>query len=580
MTVSRVTSTFTDGGLESPTTLDLPPAFVGCSSSGDEDTPTLVTSPAGLVETFGYGPAVSACAKTLREAGGPVLFCRTATATAGQLGAYCQQGAGVAAAGTVSSVTGTSTAIPALTGTPDQPYAIKIVVVDAASNIAGNPTVKVSLDGGLTYLATDAVDVSATPQAIGDTGLLLAFADGTFVATDSWTANGANCPTPGDATGASVLTITGTPRDRYEAAILVTRAAATAGDGTGAIRYSLDDGATYAAEVPVPTSRAVVLGDTGITVTFSAASLVAGDEYFFKTAAPVFDATGLDAALRALEAVGVEDHEGVNIVGPIDATYFDEVSGSHDRLLAASVPRYFLAHARDQGSALQGESVATWVTSIIGASPGFAGKNAKMVAVCAGVAAVKDALHGNAVMRRSVLFPIAARLAAIEPAEHPGRGRTGPLALESLVHDFADDDLDALDSAGFLGAQSIRGLAGYYATDRTRAAAGSDYSEIMRVRVMCRAARAALARLAQEANESPDVNNDGTIRADVADGLDASVTTFVARELGANVTSVSVRVDRTVNIVSTGRLPFKIRLVPRAYAKAITLDLGFTLGSN
>lgn len=575
--IASVSATIRDRGLGAARTRTLPIAVVGCASGGELNTPTTIQNADQIADDLGHGPGPSMLAEIGRLAGFPLIFCRAATTTLGQLGAYSQTGAGSPAAGTMSSVTGTSTAIPALTGTAVRDYAVRIRVTTAGADIADSPVVQISLDGGLTWFAADATNVSATPTAIGDTGLLLAWTDGTFVLNDYWTAHGANCPTTGDATGTSVLALSGTPVDTFDVRVEVTRSAATAGDGTGAVRYSLDGGETWGAELPVPTSRAVSLGDTGVTVTFSAASLVDGDVYRFSTLGPVFTASALDDALRALEGVGVDDQEGVVIAGAIDATYFDEIEGSHDRLLAASVPRWILAHARGQGSSLQDESVSTWSAALLGASPGFSGQNANFIAVAAGECTLQDSMHGDAQIRRSVAYALAPRLAAIDVSEHPGRVRSGPLEMETLLHDLADSTLTTLDTQGFIGAQSIRGVEGYYATDATRAAAGSDFTDIMRVRVMCFAARAALGRMVEECNESIPVNNDGTIRADVADGLDASVTSFLTRELGRRVSSVSVQVDRSADIVSTDTLPFRVRMVPLGYSKAVSLDLGYTL---
>lgn len=580
MTTARITSTIQTRGLGLAVLRTLALAVVGCSSSGTVATPTVINSADQITEDLGYGPGPSLLAEMGRVGGFPLLFCRAETGTAGQAGAYHQRGAGSAAAGTMSSVTGTSTAIPALTGTPDKSYAVRVRVTAGAANLAGTPVVQISLDGGLTWLAAGAVTASATPQAIASTGLLLAFTDGTFVLNDFWTAQGANCPTDADATGASVPAFTGTPRDAFDLVVRVTRSSATAGDGTGAIRYSLDGGTTEAPELPVPTSRAVVLGDSGLTVTFSAASLVAGDRYYLKTQAPVFTASAMATALTALEGAGVRDHEGIVIAGAIDATYFDEIEASHDRLIAASKPRWILAHARGQAAAIYGETGAAWQSALLGASPGFSGQDAQLAAVAAGECTLPDSLHRDAVLRRSVLFDIAARLASIDAAEHPGLVRAGALSMTTLLHDLASSDYSSLDAGGFIGAQSIQGAEGFYATDVTRAPAGSDFGTIMPVRVMCLAARVALARMVEELNSSPDVNTDGTIRADVADGLDASVTSYVTRELGRRVTSVRVQVSRTTNLVTTETLPFKIRFVPRGYAKVITLDLGFTLNSG
>ena len=579
MTVSRLTASIARRGLALARTLALPVAICGCSSVGVLDTPTLVSGIDELTDAFGYGPAISLAAKVLREAGGPILLSRVATGTAGQLGAYAQEGAGSAAAGTLSADgSNTSTAIPALTGTAVDPYAVRIKCTTGGANIAANPVVQVSLDGGLTWYAADAVDVSATPTAIGDTGLLLAWTDGTFVLNDFWLAVGAACPTTGDATGLSVLSLSGTPVDTYDVRIEITRSATTPSTGTGALRYSLDAGETWAPEQPVPGSGVVLLGDSGVTATFSAATLVDGDIYRFKTLAPVFTASALATTLAAFEEVTTPDHEGVIIVGAIDATFFDEVEASHDRLIAASKPRWFLSHARDQGAAIQGETASAWVTALIGATPGFAGANADFIVVCAGAALVTDPIN-DASMRRSSLHAIAPRVVAIDVAEHPGRVRSGKLALDELVHDLAASSLAALDAQGFMGAQSIQGVEGAYATDRTRAASGGDFTQFMRVRVMCFAARAAIARFAEEVNETIPVNPDGTIRADVADGLDKALTSYMRRELGARVSEVEVAVDRSVNLITTPTLPFDLSLVPLAYATAISLRLAFTLRS-
>lgn len=579
MTVSRLSATIARRGLALARTLALPPAVCGCSSDGAEDTPTLVAGLDALTDAFGYGPAVSLAAKVLREAGGPILFSRITTGTAGQLGAYSQQGAGSGAAGTLSADgSNTSTAIPALTGTVVDPVAVRIKVTTAGANIAANPKVQISLDGGLTWYPADATDVSATPTAIGDTGLLLAWTDGTFVLNDFWLAVGAACPTPADATGLSVLSLTGTPVDSYDVRIEVTRSATTPSAGTGAVRFSLDGGETYQPEQPVPSSGAVILGDSGITATFSAATLVDGDAYRFKTVAPAFTAAALATTLAAFEEVTVPAHEGVIIVGAIDATYIDEIEASQERLIAASKPRWFLSHARDQGATIQGESVSQWVAALIGATPGFAGAGTApdFIVVCAGAALVEDPINAS-LLRRSSLHAIAPRVSAIDVAEHPGRVRSGPLSLDSLVHDLAASSLSALDAQGFMGAQSIQGVEGAYATDRTRAAPGNDLTQFMRVRVMCFAARAAIARFAEEVNETIPVNPDGTIRADVADGLDHALTSYLRRELGARASDAGVAVDRTVNLIDSPTLPFDLSLVPLAYSTAISLRLAFNL---
>ena len=94
------------------------------------------------------------------------------------------------------------------------------------------------------------------------------------------------------------VTASGTPLDAYDFRVKVTRAAATPSAGA-AVKVSLDGGRTYGDEVSI-VSGSYAVPNTGVTFAFSAASCVVGDIYRLRTAAPTWDATGLDAALDAL----------------------------------------------------------------------------------------------------------------------------------------------------------------------------------------------------------------------------------------------------------------------------------------
>lgn len=384
----------------------------------------------------------------------------------------------------------------------------------------------------------------------------------------------------------------GTPRDAYRIRLLVTRPGATLEAATAAVKVSVDGGQTYGPEQPVPTSGAVVIGDTGVTITFTdtgdTLQLYAGNVYSCDCTAPVWDGTGLASALAALAIVGPTlSHDGVVVVGDVDATSAAVVKASMTALIAASKPRWFLCNARDQDVA-GSESVATWVGVLVGGSPGFAAFTANLMAIGAGFCDI-DSVGVGGIWRRPVSWPLAARLAATPPQRHPGRVRDGALAgirPGGLYHDLSAAALQVLDTRRFIGAQSLQGLDGYVATDRTTAADGSDYINVMRVRVIVYAARIAMQRMVQEVNEERLVNSDGTIDAAEADAIDAAVTSYLTHELADAASgrryaaSVSVAVDRTTNLVTTGRLAFTLRLTPIGYSTAITQDLGYALASR
>lgn len=384
----------------------------------------------------------------------------------------------------------------------------------------------------------------------------------------------------------------GTPRDAYQIRIKVTRAGATLEAATAAVRVSVDGGQTYGAEQPVPTSGAVAIGDTGVTITFTDSSdtlqLYVDNVYSCDCTAPVWDTTGLGSALAALAAAGPAlAHDGVVVVGDVTATSAATVKTSHDALITASKPRWFLCNARDQdvpGS----ESIATWVGVLVGTSPGFSAFTANLMSIAAGFCEIDSAGIGG-IWRRPVSWPLAARLAATTPQRHPGRVRDGALAgirAGGLHHDLASSALQVLDTRRFIGAQQLQGLDGYVATDRTAAADGSDFTSIMRVRVIVYAARIAMQRMVEEVNEERLVNSDGTLDAAEADAIDAAVTSYLVNELANTAagrryaSSVAIAVDRTANLVTSPTLPFRLRLVPLGYSTAITLDLGYALASR
>ena len=167
----EATVTVADGGLGARQQTDLPLAVVGCSSSGTAATPVLISSIAHAIETFGHGPLVEAIATILRYGAGPVVGCRATASTAGSESAVSQTGTGTA----VLSVT--------TSGARDA-YGIRVKITRAAANLAAaTAAMQLSIDGGTTYGEETAVPVGGV-FTVGNTGVGVTFADGTFVADD------------------------------------------------------------------------------------------------------------------------------------------------------------------------------------------------------------------------------------------------------------------------------------------------------------------------------------------------------------------------------------------------------------
>lgn len=487
MTLAEATLTQVDGGLGATRPFTRAIAIIGCSSGGTAASPELAYTSERAVERFGYGKLTELAAIILALAGGPVLLCKAATATAGAYTGLSSGDAVVAGAG-------------------------------------GSP-------------------MTCTPS--------------------------------------------GNPRDDYSVVITVTRAGATLAAQTGAIRVSLDGGRSQLPEQAVPSSGVVVIGNTGITVTFDdtgSLTLDAGATYTFGCTAPTWDATGLAAALTALADAGPDlDHEFIVVAEPTTAVTADYVRDSIDALKADGVYRWGLVTARDQSS---GESVATWKGVLEGTSPGWSGFDDNDLLVCAGAWYMDNRVVRPASLRRPVMWGIAARLGWVTTqtgegragiAEHPGRVASGPMeGGYDLVHDLrthAD-----LDTARFCGLYTLRGRTGYYANAVTRAQVGSDYTILPNVRVITEGSRVGLDALQEFLNDDVRTITGGKIDPRDADAIEAFVTSKLEAALVATgyADFVSVTVDRTANVLSTRTISAALRIRPHGYTETITATIGFT----
>lgn len=577
MTLLNASLAIADGGLGILAAGQLPVAVVGCSSAGTAATPTEVDTLAGLVATFGRGPLVEAAAQVLSLAGGPVYCVRAATDAAGSKSSAVGIGTGSASPGSATANgSNTSSAVPALGGTPVDAYRVRITVVAGGSNIAANPTVKVSLDGGLSYLATAVAVASAT--AIGDTGLTISWTDGTFVAADYWTASA----TPAAVTGTSTPAITGTPVDAYDVRMKVATAGASLTALTAEVQFSLDGGANYSPRISVPSSGVVDIPDTGLTVTWGAGTFVAGEVFVFRTSAPVPSGAGITAALTSLATVAGQ-YEFALVATPCDSTNAALLKTWSVAREAAGEYVFALTMARDQ---IVGESLTVWASALNTEMASFDG--GRHVDMCATHERVVLYDRQTYTPRRSLAPLRAARLASIPAGQHPGRVKTGPIAgIAASVLSLAQDQstYTSLDAHRFSGAQSVPGQprGSFFFTSRTMAASTSDFSEIQRVRVICKAARAGLTAISQYVADDIRVRSDGTGRIDpvAAAAIDAEVTAAVRRAVVDSpndfATSASATVTRTNNLVSTGQLLVTIEVVPKGYANTVTATLSFSL---
>lgn len=435
-------------------------AKIGVCSSGTANAVYSFGDIQALHDTLGEGPLVEAAALVLATGGGPVICVPATVASAGSSGSVSHSGTGTAAM-TVS------------TATAYDSYSVKVVIVAAGTNLAAlTATMKISLDGGLTYGPTVAVPVAGI-YAIPASGLSITFADGTFVAADI---------------------------------------------------------------------------------------------YSFASTAPTFGATELTTAHAALVA-DPRTWFLLHVVGPASsASNSASIFGTLATLMATDATNYRFARAMIDGAS---DTDANFITA-------FASSASTRVGVGVGFENTVSPISGRQVSR-SVAWAATARLSAIPPSHDGGAVADGPCpGITALARD--ERVVPGLDAARFTTMRTHIGLQGYYLT-RTRLmpSAGSDFQFMQYGRVMDIACATARVSLLKFLNSSVRVNSNGTIVEKDARTIEQIAKAAIDNALTqpGDITSATVVVDRTANVLSTQTLPVTIRILPLGYASTISVSIGF-----
>lgn len=458
------------------------------------------------------------------------------------------------------------------------------------------------LDGGLGIVPANAFGVPAiigtsstgtanVVQAVGSADALKTlFGTGPLVEAAAHALDVAGGPviclkvtstTPGTAgavtltgTGLSVLTLTGSaPVDSYEAQVKIVTGGANPASNAITFQVSLDGGRTWSAVTALPSSGIYVVPGVGITLNFSAASLVAGDVYSFAATGPSYNTTDLGTAIDALLADSQEWFLLYVVGTPADATAMQGVFALIDAKLEAAANNYRFARGLMQAIDDTDANIKTAGASL----------TSRRVAIAAGFTRFLSAVSG--LQRKMALATIAcARAASVSPKEDLGRVATGPLPASVLGLLRDEFKTPNLDGEGYITARTHVGLPGFYITNpNVKSSSTSDFKYLQNGRVMDIAARAVrrgqLHYLNDDVRTEPlDSPTPGRILEQ--DALD--IESYITEQMRADTTrrgyasDVSCVLDRSVNMLSTSSLKLAYRVLPLAYSKYIEGEISFT----
>jgi hypothetical protein len=382
----------------------------------------------------------------------------------------------------------------------------------------------------------------------------------------------------GAPTGTSVVTEnSGTaPFDDYDVVLYVVLGG-TIGTGPITLKWSVDGGKTYSANVSLGTAVFLTLGDTGVRLNFAAGTMVTGEYYTARTTAPQWNGTELGTALDALMASAVQ-WELVHIVGPLDSTFFDTVDAKITGGVTAGKYHAWIGNTRVP---TVGESESTYLTSVSGV---FASDTSKHGVLCAGATKMTSSITGRK-YKRPWAFRYAMEEADASEEVNTADMNRGPLSGVSVrdVNGNADEHDESLspglDDARFCVARTVEGLPGVYVNrPRLFSTDGSDFQLLPHRRVMNLAHAALRLFFIRRLNKPILVDKaTGFILEEEALEIEAGAIAAMRSVLLAKpkASEVEFTLSRTDNVLSTKTLTGDARVIPLGYPEFIDLAVGF-----
>lgn len=576
-------------------------AVIGTAIAGTTYQVVPTKSLATLASTFTGGPMVEAAGLVI-SAGGVVLAVKTPVGTAGVI-------TGSAQATTSVSGTGALGGLVEITYSAQTPHVLQTGDVVTIAGVTG------TTEANGTWVITV---VDATHFTIPVTFANAWISGGTVQFT------GSIATIAGTAITRASPYFSGTPNDDYFP-MVVAQKGFTVGTAGGTILVSLDGGRTFGPPIGVGTSTTYALKDTGgldtgLTLHLGTASTIwagggisngapVGDYVRCSTVAPQPNDTGISTALGALitylsSSGGVFPliHVVGSTLGASDATAL-ESGGSFnlDGMAAQYLFERGIMSSRDASPPLAwggtGEAESVWITSVLAA---YAATVAKRVCVSAGYynmpTAFPTQFASTPSYRRPLAFALAAREVAIAPQRHAGKvggNQGGPLSqiIVDPTRDpndgfvYHDENLNpAFDyflpggSGRFAAARTHFRKPGIFSADPlTLATQGSDFSLLPRAIVMdvaCTLVHAALVDfIAADFTTKPNGTLSDTGAATI---YNAAYNALQAGMVAVGmISSFSIQVDQTQNILVTNKVTVTITILGVGYVLEEDVTIGF-----
>lgn len=429
-----------------------------------------------------------------------------------------------------------------------------------------------------------------------EAGALSCIAGGTVIACRAATVTAATktaVTSTKVAASTSVVTATGTPLDDFQIKLVITTGGTIAAAGIK-FQVSVDGGRHYGPILSLGTANTYAISKTGCSFAFAAGTLDAGDTYTFSTTAPLWDTSSVIACLSAISdsQFAIAGWGSMHIVGPVTGANAATIQTALDSLAGDFVYTRAIMHARDAAMPVAwggaGETEAAWLAAV---AADFSALDAKRILVAAGhyniPTAFKNASAGSPSHRRSLSYALAARQVQIPPQRHAGRVRDG--SLQNISVDPTNDPTDGfiyhdartlagLDTARLTAARTRIGLPGFYVVNPNLMSAPGSIFTILPLGNVMDVACSIVHQVGQtDINSDIRLNPNGTIYENEALAIEARFKGQIKVQMidNAMISSCTVTVSRTQNVLATSIVKVTVSIVSRGYILQEDVEIGF-----
>jgi hypothetical protein len=374
--------------------------------------------------------------------------------------------------------------------------------------------------------------------------------------------------------------------------------------GAGKFKYTLDNftGAddserTYSAELLIPSGGTFAIPSLGITATFPAGTYVLNETYSATVNCAAMNATDLNAAMDALDASG-KKFRFVYVVTSNNAGD----STAHATLAAALQAKLTTLTTKAKyrraiiAANVNGEDPAGDFTSLVAARLLVAYGRARITTGHGQIGYAAPTVPG------ATMFAIraAGSLPSTDLKRVRGDGITNGGPLPNVLEIFEDEEKDPT-LLGDIKVSTLRtweGKSGFFICEGLlKSGEGSDFDVWPRgilMDIACETAHQVAVDwvgMGVRTNQNTDIDSgepgaDGTIDERDAQSMESEVEAALESQLlnpqnaegnGGHVQAVAARINRSINVLTTGQIEVEISIVPRAHVRDVSTTLSYVI---